>query len=78
VNETIEDLKLLNRQTFDAEAQKQIGGAGEHWRDFLQVLLAANFSIRRANGVTQNKAEMIEFIQGGVPVERVLSEGYQV
>jgi hypothetical protein len=59
---TSEALELLNKQTFDAEAQTLIGG--EHWREFLQRSLAANFSIRRANGATQIKAEMIEFIAG--------------
>ena len=76
MSKTREVLELLNRQTFDAEAQTLIGG--EHWREFLQRSLAANFSIRRANGATQNKAEMIEFVEGNDPVERVIIEDYPV
>jgi hypothetical protein len=76
MSETSEVLELLNRQTFDAEAQTLI--SGEHWREFLQRSLAANFSIRRANGAAQNKAEMIEFIAGSIPAKRAMSKGYPV
>ncbi len=78
MSNTAEALELLNRQTFDAEARKSAGADGEDWLVFLQRRLAANFSIRRANCVTQNRIEMIEFIQGGIPAEREFSEGHTV
>jgi hypothetical protein len=51
-----------------------IGENKGDWQQFLQRVLAVNFSIKRANGATQNKMEMIEFVQGSNPVERIIAE----
>lgn len=63
-----EELKRLNQHTFDAEAKEQIAidGKTEEWDQFLRRVLACNFSIKRFNGVVQNKCEMLEFIEGSI------------
>jgi hypothetical protein len=58
-----EELKKLNQWTFWAEAKRQEPIDEKDWKSLLQDVLAVNFSIRRANGVVQNKAEMIEFVE---------------
>jgi hypothetical protein len=68
-------LKELNRQTFDAETKKKIGG--QDWDTFLWSVLANNFQIRRANPdiLPQNKAEMISYIhQFGNTLEREVED----
>jgi hypothetical protein len=67
-----DELRNLNQHTFDAEAKPQTPIDGRDWKTYLRDVLACNFSIKRFNGVVQNKCEMIEFIDGGVPAARVI------
>ena len=70
-----EELKKLNQLTFDAESRPTEGINSQNWKTFLQETLAANFSIRRANGAVQNKAEMLEFIEDSPSDKREVEEG---
>jgi hypothetical protein len=68
------ELKKLNKETFDAEAKKNIGT--DSWREFLNKVLADDFIIRRSNPAVPNqaKAEMLIRIEEHTAVEREIGE----
>jgi hypothetical protein len=61
-------LKDLNQKTFDAEAMMKVEGL--HWKDYLNLVLADEFVIRRSALIVdgepvfnQTKEQMIEWIE---------------
>jgi hypothetical protein len=68
------DLQQMNRETFDAEERKGVGG--DPWDVYLGHALADDFRIRRSNPAValQDKKDMIDWIRTHPPAARVVSD----
>lgn len=72
MDEAHEELMAVNRQTFEAEAKRNIGE--ERWDAVLQRVLAEDFTIRRSNPSVpdQSREQMIKWIDAHPVADRNL------